>query len=78
MKPIDFKGANVVFGKGQPEYRPLPVYSDGICVTSCWKPDFTERLQILLTGRIFVSQFTFGQALQPQLIQAYNPLEKRR
>ena len=37
MKPIKFKGYNIIYAKDQLDYVPLPAYrtKEGI-VTSCW------------------------------------------
>jgi hypothetical protein len=68
MKPIYFKEHNVVFAKDQKEYLPLPAHKDddGV-VTSCWRFSFLERLKVLFVGRVYLSQMTFNQPLQPQL-----------
>ena len=69
MKSVEFPGHNVVYAKDQPEYLPLPAYKrpgkEGD-VTSCWKLSLKERIKLLFTGRIYWSQWTFGDALQPQ------------
>jgi hypothetical protein len=56
-----------VFAKNQPEYLPLPavVTRDG-CVTSRWRLTWRERLRVLWTGDLWLQQFAFGHALQPQ------------
>lgn len=74
MKPIPFKEQNVVFAKDQPEYLPLPAHntSDGT-VISCWRLSLWERIKVLWTGRLWLSQMTFGQALQPQLPDVDSP-----
>lgn len=69
MRPIKFKGSNVVFSKNQKPYKPLPALvfkedEEGTVVT-CWKLNFFERLKVLLTGKIWHSQKTFGDYLQP-------------
>lgn len=66
MKPVEFEGSNVVYAKDQPPYLPLPAHrnEDGR-VTSCWQLSVWERFKILLTGRIFWTQMTFDQPLQP-------------
>lgn len=71
MKPIKFKGMNAVFAKDQPEYIPLPAKRtvDGI-VTSCWKMGFFEWLKVIFTGRVYVSQMTFNDLLQPIKVEA--------
>lgn len=71
MDPINFEGANVMFAKNQPEYRPLPaIRGEGVevPVTSIWKPTDEERKQIAEGANIGLSVFTFGGPLQPQLM----------
>jgi len=67
MKPVEFDGANTVFAKDQPEYLPLPAHrtADGMVIT-CWQFTWFERFKILLFGRMWFSQLTFNQLLQPQ------------
>lgn len=68
MKPIEFKGQNVVFAKDQPEYHPLPAFRADTPqgeVVSCWQLTFMERLRILFTGKLWVSLMTFNKPLTP-------------
>lgn len=71
MKPIEFKEQNTVFGEGQKEYLPLPAYVDpdpeGYVIT-CWRLSIKERLVVLLSGCLWLSQMSFHEPLQPQLI----------
>jgi hypothetical protein len=77
MKPLNFDGANVVYGANQPEYQPLPAERVGKPETgqinTCWEfsPDELKRVQE--TGVIFVSLLTFGQPLQPVLVSVDKP-----
>lgn len=75
MFPIEFTGFNKTLAKDQPQYQPLPVLweKDGR-VTSCWKLSWKERFKIFLTGRVWLSQLTFNQKLQPQLPLVDNPI----
>jgi hypothetical protein len=70
MKPIEFPEYNKVYAKDQPEYQPLPVFKadtpEGHCI-SCWKLSFTERIRILMTGKLWVSLMTFNKPLTPSL-----------
>ena len=70
MRPSEFKQCNGIYAENQPQYLPLPVHrvkaKEGE-VISCWLCDFTERLKILFTGRIYLSCLTFNNPLQPQL-----------
>ena len=74
MKPIEFKEQNVVFAKDQPEYNPLPAFKADTPqgeVISCYKLSFVERLQILFTGKLWVSLMSFNKPLTPQFISVY-------
>ena len=75
MRPVEFPGANAVYGKDQPEYNPLPSMrsSDGSQVCSCWGLNLRERLRVLFTGRVYLTLLTFGQPLQPQLMTVEPP-----
>lgn len=68
MKPIEFIGFNKTLAKDQPQYQPLPVQwnKDGQ-VISCWKMTWKERIKVLFGGKIWLSQLTFNNPLQPQL-----------
>lgn len=68
MKPIDFKGRNIIFGEGQPEYLPLPGMRmpDGEVYT-CWEFSDAEIEQIVRNKCLFLKQATFNQPLQPIL-----------
>jgi len=67
MKIVKFKEVNSNYAKDQPEYNTLPAHRtvDGQ-VTSCWKLSFLERLQVLITGRVYFTLMTFNNPLQPQ------------
>lgn len=70
MTPIEFDEQTTVLAKNQPEYQPLPVHVTGDStrtMTACWKLTWRERLNLLFTGRLWISQMTFGQPFQPQL-----------
>jgi hypothetical protein len=79
-KPIPFKEANVVFAKDQVEYLPLPAFKEprydidpSGSTISCWKFSIWERIHFLFTGKMWVRQLTFWQALQPQSLQVQYP-----
>lgn len=70
MKPIEFPGHNIVFGKDQPEYLPLPalaVGDDAGTVITCWELTDEEIAAIVKNRKIFLQQLTFKAALQPIL-----------
>ena len=74
MKPISFPEQNAVLAEHQKEYLPLPVHrtSDGT-VVSCWRPSWWQRLKLLVTGRVWVLTLTFGDPLQPLMVQTDKP-----
>lgn len=69
MKPIEFKEQNVVYGKDQPEYMPLPAlkFNDGMVVT-CWKLSWKELVKLIFTRKVWHSMLTFNKPLQPTLL----------
>lgn len=70
MNPKDFKGRNVIMGKDQKEYLPLPaLYIDGNVIT-CWELDYDELDDVVRSRSIFLSQKTFGQPLQPLRVES--------
>jgi hypothetical protein len=74
MTPVTFKGQNIVFGENQAEYQPLPALKvpndpQGSVIT-CWELSPEEIEEVKLTGKIYLNQLTFNQALQPVLIVA--------
>jgi len=74
MHPIEFKEQNIVFAKDQPEYRPLPAFKNDSPqgeVISCYKLSFIERLQILFTGKMWISVLSFNKPLTPQFLSVY-------
>lgn len=74
MKPISpvvqgFEEHEIVFAKDQPQYLPLPALriSDSECtVLTRWRLTWRERLRVLWTGDLYLSQMTFNKPLQPQ------------
>ena len=63
-----------VYAKDQPEYEPLPVFRDDDgTVLSRWRLTWRERLRVLLTGDVYLFQMTFGQPLQPVMLQVEQP-----
>ncbi len=63
----------VVFAKDQPQYIPLPAVVRGNMVTTRWKLTWTERLEILLHGDLWVQMLTFRKPLQPIMLHTYEP-----
>lgn len=78
MEIVSFPEVNRTYAKEQPEYRPLPCYAapddpQGRIVC-CWRLSLWQRLNVLLTGRVWQQILTFGQPLQPQLLSDEKPL----
>ena len=74
MNPIKFPEQNVVFAENQPEYIPLPAYrsdDEHGQVVTVWEPSDEELTEIVRTKKVYLSQFTFGQALQPVLLSGH-------
>lgn len=66
MKPIEFKGCNVVYGKDQDGVEPLPVCKfDNGEVVSCWQLSWKEMFKLLFRRKIWVSVQTYNKPLQP-------------
>jgi hypothetical protein len=78
MKPVKFKGSNVVFAENQPEYLPLPAYRsvNGV-VVSCWQMGWKERFKLLVSGRVWLRLLTFNNPIQPQRLYVDCPLNTR-
>ena len=71
MTPKQFKEANVIFAKDQPEYQPLPAFKNDSLqgeVITCWNLTCRERLRILFKGEIWLSLLTFNKSLAPSFI----------
>ena len=66
MRAATFAQQTVVYAKDQPQYLPLPAHKteDGH-VTSCWAFTWKERVRILFGAKVFWTQMTFNQPLQP-------------
>lgn len=74
MKPVEFPEQNVVLGKDQPQYVPLPVYAaeDGR-ITCCLELTADEIQEVLRTGRVWLTQLTFGARFQPIQLSTHSP-----
>lgn len=68
MKPVEFKGCNKVFGKGQEGYQPLPAIvlddKQGTVITG-WELSEKEREEVQEEGIVYLQQLTFGRHFQP-------------
>lgn len=69
MKSVKFKDANVTFAENQDEYNQLPalrLYDKNDTIITCVGLSFKERLKVLFTGRIWMSEMNFRRALTPR------------
>jgi len=72
----------MVLAKDQPQYLPLPPvalvrYEDGsISMISRYRLTVRERLRLFISGSLWCEQLTFGNPLQPQLLQVDEPLRE--
>lgn len=75
MKAIEFKEANTIFAKDQPQYLQLPAHRDGSgVVTTCYELTLKERFAILFGGKVWLQLLTFNKPLQPQRITIEKPI----
>lgn len=70
MRPVEFAEMNATFAKDQPPYLPLPARVEGDRATSCWALTWRERLRVLASGRVWLTQLNFGRPLQPVKLEA--------
>lgn len=66
----------VRWAEEQPQYLTLPsVVSFGADkrVTTRWRLSWRERFKILVRGNLWVSMLTFGEPLQPVLLEVDEP-----
>ena len=76
MKPVKFKGTNIVFAEDQPQYLPLPAYRDDKGeVTVCYRLTIWERFIVLFRGNMWFQILTFFNPLQPQKLSIRCPFQ---
>lgn len=66
MNPIKFPEVTVIWAENQPEYLPLPAYTNEKETISCWRLTWLERIKALLGYPLWLRQYNFGESLQPQ------------
>lgn len=69
MKAINFEDANVNFAEKQDEYSTLPALRIGDeddTIITCWGLSFKERVRVLFTGKIWMSELNFRRPLTPR------------
>jgi hypothetical protein len=57
MKAAKFPLSNATLSApaGLPDVQPLPVYTDGQTVVSCWRMSWRERLSALVVGKCWLA-----------------------
>lgn len=73
MKARNFKQANVIYAKDQPEYMQLPGRVQGNTSIFSFKLSEDEIKQVNETGTIYLKVMTFTQPLQPIGSNLLNP-----
>lgn len=73
MKPLEFPQQTVVWAKNQPEYLPLPAFTNERETITLWGLTWRERFRILFTGRLWLRQVNLGRPLQAQLPTTESP-----
>ena len=80
MRSITFPEANLPLAEDQPEYETLHVHLDvtkpEVPMTACFELNKEEIEEIVRTGKIWFTQWTFGSGFQPIKIQTENPFEE--
>jgi len=81
MKAIAFREQNIEIAKNQEEYLTLPAHKSndesGTMIT-CWYLSFWQRVKLLFTGRIWMSEMTFNKPITPRYfsIEKWDVLNK--
>lgn len=73
MNPVEFPEQNVVLGKDQPEYTPLPAFSHAGEVITCWELTPREIEELIKTRRFWMRTLTFEGLFQPIIPQVESP-----
>jgi hypothetical protein len=81
MKPIEFKGQNVIFAENQPEYQNLPalvIEGHEMEVISCWSFSESEWEAMSKNRCFYLRQLRFGKMIDgiyvPNLLQPILPM----
>lgn len=77
MEAVDFPEKNLDLAKDQPEYQTLPVLyepdKEGAPMTACFKLSPEEIADIVATGHVWHTQWTFGNNFQPIRMSTSKP-----
>jgi hypothetical protein len=82
VKPTLFPESNGTLGGGpaakygtEDDVVDLPVHRDGQQIISCWRLSWRERVQLLVTGRVWLLVFS-GSTHPPVSVVANAPFER--
>ncbi len=77
MNPRTFPEQTQVWAENQPEFLPLPAYTNERETISLWGLSWWERLKVAFTGRLWLRQCNLGKPLQARAPTVDCPFEKR-
>jgi hypothetical protein len=72
---VTFPEANRTWAEHQPEYLPLPTWTNDTETISRWAFTWRERLAVLLGADVWVRLANYGAPLQAQALQLDEPFE---
>jgi hypothetical protein len=77
MISVKFPQSNFALAEDEPEYETLHVHADTtipqVPLTCCFELNKEEIDDIVRTGKIYHTQWTFGNPFQPILMSTQNP-----
>lgn len=73
---VQFKGCNQTFvgPPGRDDVAPLPSFTNGKCVVSCWELTPDEYDEVVKTGKVYLA--TLGQRPAPALVGGRNTIRR--
>ena len=75
MKPIKFKGQNIIIGENRPDDEQLPAFITPTGeVVSWWEPSFWERVKILFGQNVCLVQATQNSPMQEIFLTTIDPI----
>jgi hypothetical protein len=79
MISVEFPQVNCALAKDQEEYETLHVFVDTTIperpMTACFQLNKEEIDEIVRTGKLWYTQYTFGHLFQPVSMSTQNPFQ---
>jgi hypothetical protein len=78
MIPVNFPEANLILGRDQDEYEPLPVHTYGDAqgrMVMCFRLSPAELEELTRTRTLWVQQLTFGRNFAPLALSTQRPAD---